>query len=453
MLLPLRFLLLAMCSLLHAEERNVRAFEPIAQQKKAAETPTVTPTHDKTTEARDKCLAESSDFNISELFPKGSADDQGDLGSCVGYSATDSLEIAWWRFNQSYQLKSKEMPSPTAMIPFLTEPIFYAVKNEFYKRHGGVLESDILGGVKPLVEGDYLDRFTAVFVDMLKNDQLKLYPQKKGSAQVCQVKANDLRTEFETLLNTPENATLAEKVQKNYDSAAIGLYLDTPSSDGESLRLKIHKAYEKYLASIPSKNPLTFSLGFFKQLSAYRIKLPQNDVNPTPCDPEKLKRTFVRYLCAGVPTSIGTLVRFEDNKLKIDSAADLTYGHAMLLHGYKAATATSPFKLVLKNSHADQQEVEVTPEDLCSAIKSASLIMNTGNEDFASTSDFLHLPIFDNKHSYGIEKGFYNADGILTWGEASPNTPDSVIEAPKTNEAPLKLHQKTDPAPLISKEI
>jgi len=451
MLLRFIFSAILVIHFAHATERKPRTFSPIATQKKVT---AITPTHAANTAVHDKCLATTSDFNISELFPKGLGDDQGDLGSCVGYSATDSLEIAWWRYNQSAQLNFKEVPSPTAMIPFLTEPIFYEVKNEFYKRHGGILESDILGGVKPLIEGDFLDRFTAVFVDMLKKKQLQLYPQKKGSAQVCQAKASELRTQFETLLNTPENAALAKQFQKQYDSTAMALYLDSPSSDGESLRTKIHNAYEKYLTERTSKSePLEIEQDFFTQLNAYRIKLPQHNANPTPCDPEKLKRTFVRYLCAGIPTSIGSLIRFENNEIKIDAAAELTYGHAMLLNGYKAATATSPFKLILKNSHADQQEVEVTPEDLCPAIQSASMIMNTGNEGKASTSDFLHLPIFDNKHSYEIERGFYTEDGLLTWGVASTETPDSIIEDPKAIRRPLKVHQKTAPLAPTLKEI
>ncbi len=402
----------------------------------------VAPSHVSSPQILEACLNATEDFDLSKIYSQNGADNQGNLGTCGAYAGVDSLELAWWRFNQSYQLNSSSYaPVATPVIPFLTEPIYYAVKSENYRRHDGILSQDMFKDAVELIEGVYVDDFTLLMVDMLKKGTLSLHLQRGNHANVCQAKGMSLLNNLRDLIKetdaTPQGTILREKLNQEESSLNDADAYLAIKIKGKSLREHIQDSYKTYIKeATEGQTELKIRSDYFAQLGAYRVKLPQIQDPPQACDPNKLKETFLRYICGGIPISVATRVSTENSKIKVDASSEEQFGHAMLLSGFKAATPTSPFKFVLKNSHRNQQSVEVTPEELCPALYGASMVLNKGQQMGAITSDFTHLPAASNS-MYSIEEGIYR-DGLPVWGVAEKMDAPSVIE--NQEEAPDGQH-------------
>ena len=311
-----------------------------------------------------KCLETELDHkNIEEAYPKKQCDMQS-AGTCAGYAGVNAIEAALYR----YYRDNLKMPFSSPQ-PILTEPLYmlafasYASANleEFAYRFkpGTPVNHNLLSGV-----------FASTFFEHL------IHTIKTHKTLIGESSAN---REFsrETFLAADVNLKKAIEV-------AHGRYPQIKNSitllekDLENIvdeKGKTHPLWHYMNKSLESSgqkvieqfadSKLNIDPGFFESLRHDTIfSVNEHVKGKAPCDIQKLKNTFTRYLCGDLPVTIS------GNFPSILKGQ----GHSLLLTGYKhklkksARPKNSPdadLVFLARNSMGSNEPVEIPLSEIC----------------------------------------------------------------------------------------
>ncbi|MEZ4813937.1 MAG: hypothetical protein R3A80_01855 [Bdellovibrionota bacterium] len=366
-------------------------------------------------EAFEQCVQGTQPIDLGKLYSGMRADCQGEFGTCGGYSTTNLIEMAWWRYNYIYALEHGAGSWSGKPLPFLSELLYYRSQAALF-RTGPQMIKDVSGQFKEnIAEGTYPQLLLAQMVFLLKNpiegnrlsDNKVIRESKKPYVGFVREstanleKATKLATEMRDRTNAfiERAAEVTSKDDPNFFETPVERMEKDSSgnlvSRTSTLRELIASQIEYYTQDLFSPDDiLSIPSHFTERLQSYSI-FPRSD---STCDPNKLFRTFKYHLCQGIPLEIRGLESiFPEN-------------HSVALMGF-GKDKSGQDVLLAKNSHNTNVPVEIPVANLCGegGVAGASLLHMSGADD-KDWGDGVPRGVTPPENLYG--KSYYSAERI-----------------------------------------
>lgn len=299
------------------------------------------------------CLRGEMDVDLKKLY-RGQTDCQFNNGTCVGWSAGNVIEMAWWRHNLYTALQKGRGSWKGMPVPMSSQLLYLQTMSLHFELN----KEDLMERVRYLPVNDYRvklmdgvasDEFAHEFLTLFKSDPKRfLFYQDEGmDSTAAETHLNALNAKIADLIRRHEKETGKSRHDDDFFTTPFKIVDSNNVVHEENILKTIISSIDNavYNTANNLRHKINLAEDFDDTLTAYKVFETKRD----DCDENKIKKIFLYFLCSGIPLQVsGFSSIFKGN-------------HAIVSMGYKKKSNS----FTIKNSHGGVNEEPIPLSSFC----------------------------------------------------------------------------------------